>query len=175
MFNNYLDNKVEYLPYDKNYPAVFDLIKNKLLVSLPNTKISHYGSTAINGLGGKGIIDIFIQTQRANINNIVIELETLGFHYPAFRTKPFPIERPMRAGSIIFNNKLYNIHAHITFVEYNRNVENALNFVKILERNKQLRDEYIMLKKSIISSGITEKEQYSEMKKSFIIDLIKTF
>ncbi len=111
MFNKYIENKVEYKPYDNRFPEVFNKIKLLLSEHLSDVKISHYGSSAIKGLGGKGIIDLFIQTRRENIGEVIITLEEIGFHYPAFRTRPFPEDRPMRAGSIKVENTVYNIHA----------------------------------------------------------------
>lgn len=46
--------------YNSKYELLFNKEKAKLKKILPKAKIEHVGSTAVKGLGGKGIIDISI-------------------------------------------------------------------------------------------------------------------
>jgi len=47
-------------PYSKKTSGRFNRQKNKILRVIGDFEIHHIGSTAVSGLGGKGIIDILI-------------------------------------------------------------------------------------------------------------------
>jgi GrpB-like predicted nucleotidyltransferase (UPF0157 family) len=57
--------KYVFKPYSKNFPELFQKEKERIVsnLNLPLV-IEHIGSTAVPGLGGKGIIDIGIATDR---------------------------------------------------------------------------------------------------------------
>lgn len=47
--------------YDGQFPAIFEQEKSELRKVLPfATTIEHFGSTAVPGLGGKGVLDIYV-------------------------------------------------------------------------------------------------------------------
>lgn len=59
--------KYVFRPYDPIFPKLFIKEKNRLKKFLGRTVlIEHVGSTAIPGLGGKGIIDIAIAAPDKN-------------------------------------------------------------------------------------------------------------
>jgi len=47
-------------PYSKKASERFNRQKNRILKAIGNFEIHHIGSTAIPGLGGKGILDILL-------------------------------------------------------------------------------------------------------------------
>ncbi|MEA3329527.1 MAG: GrpB family protein [Nanoarchaeota archaeon] len=60
--------KYKYRKYDKKYPELFRREKSKLRKILgKKPEITHVGSTAIPGLGGKGVIDILISVSKKQI------------------------------------------------------------------------------------------------------------
>ena len=51
----------KFIPYDSVYPGLFEKEKVFLKKILSNKIIvEHFGSTAVPGLGGKGVIDIYL-------------------------------------------------------------------------------------------------------------------
>ena len=68
--------KYKFRKYDKKYPQLFKREKIKLKRILGNNAvIEHIGSTAVPGLGGKGVIDILIAVLKKDINKIRGKLE----------------------------------------------------------------------------------------------------
>lgn len=75
-------DKYKFVKYEKIYPELFRNEKAKLIKVLPkNISIEHVGSTAVPGLGGKGIIDIIIKTPKNKIDQFVKNLKSLGYEY----------------------------------------------------------------------------------------------
>ncbi len=74
--------KLKIIPYNKKFTEIFKKEKNKILKVLDNCEIHHIGSTAVPGLGGKGIIDIMIALENWKSEREVIEkLKSIGFKH----------------------------------------------------------------------------------------------
>lgn len=72
--------KLRLYPYNKKFVIIFQKQKKKLIKLLKNQEIHHIGSTAVPGIGGKGIIDIMIVLKGWKDGKGVIEkLKTIGF------------------------------------------------------------------------------------------------
>jgi 3-dehydroquinate dehydratase/shikimate dehydrogenase len=78
--------KYVYKPYSKTFPELFQKEKIRISESLKNAlAIEHVGSTAIAGLGGKGIIDIAIAVAKEEMERSSEILQKLGFQFrPSF-------------------------------------------------------------------------------------------
>lgn len=64
-------DKYSYKPYENVYPVLFELEKKRLLKKLPSgTRIEHIGSSAVSGLGGKGIVDIYVAATKDNFEKV---------------------------------------------------------------------------------------------------------
>ena len=83
------DNKYVYKPYSPLFPELFEKEKQRIALALPcSCKIEHVGSTSIEGLGGKGIIDIAIATDHKNLKEITTALQNIGYEFrPSFSTE----------------------------------------------------------------------------------------
>lgn len=110
--------KYVFKPYSKIFPELFQ--KEKKRIS-PNLKeflaIEHVGSTAVPGLGGKGIVDIAIAVNKANMESTSKQLQELGYEYrPTFST-------PDRFYFIIYlpdpEEESRRYHIHLTYPENN--------------------------------------------------------
>lgn len=61
-------SKYVFKPYNSIFPELFEKEKERLSKYLTGEyQIEHVGSTAVQGLGGKGIIDIYLATPRKNL------------------------------------------------------------------------------------------------------------
>ena len=66
--------------YENKFPEIFEKEKDRLSKYLTGDyKIEHIGSTAVPGLGGKGIIDIYIVSPTDNQENIKEGLLRAGY------------------------------------------------------------------------------------------------
>lgn len=73
--------KYSFNNYSEKYKEFFKKEKIKLQKIFPKAKIEHVGSSAVKGLGGKGIIDIAISVPKKEIKNSISELEKNGYDF----------------------------------------------------------------------------------------------
>lgn len=74
--------KYVFKPYNSLFPLLFIKEKERISQSLfQQACIKHVGSTAIPGLGGKGIIDIAIAVEKSMLSQAKLALETLGYEF----------------------------------------------------------------------------------------------
>ncbi|MDD3994152.1 MAG: GrpB family protein, partial [Candidatus Nanoarchaeia archaeon] len=100
-----------------------------------------------------------------NLRLISKKLEKIGFQISPF--KNLPKERPLRVGSITYENKKYLIHVHLTY--YNsEDHKNILFFRDYLKNHKKLAKEYEQIKKRTVELGKVKAVEYNEQKSSFI-------
>ena len=72
--------KLELRPYRAVFKSIFKREKKKLIGAIGKCEINHIGSTAVPGLGGKGIIDIMIALHDwKREKEITGKLKDLGF------------------------------------------------------------------------------------------------
>lgn len=72
--------KYVYKSYSTIFPDLFQKEKERITSSLVNAiAIEHVGSTAIPGLGGKGIIDIAISVSKEEMEHASSILQKLGY------------------------------------------------------------------------------------------------
>lgn len=63
--------KYVFKPYKESFPELFDNEKKRIAALLgTDPVIEHIGSTAVPGLGGKGIIDIAIAVKKENLSQV---------------------------------------------------------------------------------------------------------
>ncbi|WMJ22146.1 GrpB family protein [Paludicola sp. MB14-C6] len=75
--------KVEVLPYDKNWAKEYQKIKAELLSVIEENIIAmeHVGSTSVEGLWAKPIIDIDVVIESNQRQNIINQLATIGYQH----------------------------------------------------------------------------------------------
>jgi len=80
---------VSYLSSDPRYPAVFDRLVERIYSVLPGVPVDHVGSTAVAGLGGRGVLDIAVVSPLADQDQVLAALRQVGFSDSSFAwTKP---------------------------------------------------------------------------------------
>ncbi len=69
------------LPYDEKWKQDFLDIKNELSQALGDIEISieHVGSTSVEGLAAKPIIDIDVVVTKERINDAILALKSIGY------------------------------------------------------------------------------------------------
>ena len=111
-----MSKKYVFKPYSKYFPKLFLQEKTRILKAIGKTciDIQHVGSTAIAGLGGKGIIDIAIAVDQKQMQNVSKMLVDLGYEFrKSFSTKDrlyFVIYLPD------LEEKKRRYHIHLTFL-----------------------------------------------------------
>jgi hypothetical protein len=102
---------VEVHQADPRAPEVARRLIELIATRWPGTPAEHVGSSAVPELPGKGIIDLLLPAQPADIPAITQALLELGFQYqiPAV----FPASRPMLWGAFRHGSTDYRVHVHV--------------------------------------------------------------
>ncbi len=154
--------KYVFKPYSKIFPTLFEKEKQRILARIKtDLTIEHIGSTAVPGLGGKGIIDIAIAVNKTNMESTSKQLQDLGYEYrPNFST-------PDRFYFVIYlpdpeeENRRY--HIHLTYPENNEWKE-LIGFRDYLRCHPEELQEYAELKKKAAFEANHEGDRYRKVK-----------
>ena len=161
-------NKYVFKPYNPLFPKLFEKEKVKLKNLLGNTVIiEHIGSTAVAGLGGKGIIDMMIGIRRSKISfpEITKKFENAGYEHREQADSPerifFRIDRQEKI------EKKRRYHIHVTYID-SKDWKETLQFRNYLRSNPQIVKEYEKLKIDAIKKSGQDGEIYRSLKQPFI-------
>lgn len=162
--------KYIFKPYSKLFPRVFDAEKQRIAGIIGTSAIiEHVGSTAVPGLGGKGIIDIAIAVNKKDLETVSRQLQDLGYEFrPTFSTSdrlyfitylPDPEEDTRR------------YHIHLTYPE-NPEWKHFLGFRDYLKNHPHVAKEYAEIKSRAAMAANHEGEKYRKYKESIIQKII---
>lgn len=137
----------------------------------PDLRIEHVGSTAVEGLPGKGIVDLAAETDPAAIPDLVNELYELGFG-PQPGPDPWPPTRPMLVGSYTLDGRAYRIHLHVQPVGGDFGID--LRFRDALRADPALAADYARVKGEIVDAadGPLDGVVYQDAKGSWIVETL---
>ncbi|MBI2338129.1 GrpB family protein [Candidatus Daviesbacteria bacterium] len=162
--------KYVFKPYDPNFPKLFELEKNRLRKILgKDDLIEHIGSTAVPGLGGKGIIDICIATSKKNLKAISKKLQEIGYE---FGPKGGSKERLFHKISLKDENKkLRTYHVHLTF-KGSQEWDNVTLFRDYLGTHPKEAKKYAEIKKFAVKKANENREVYIKIKSPLIDEMV---
>ena len=161
--------KYTFKPYSNIFPLLFRKERDRIAPFLPSgIFIEHVGSTAVRGLGGKGIIDIAIAAPKNLMEEIKSKLEELRYEFkPAYST-------PDRFYFIIYladlEEEKRRYHIHLTYPE-NKEWKDFLNFRDFLIDNPDALKEYAELKMRASLQSNQDGEIYRKMKEPIFLKL----
>lgn len=168
-------NKFVFKPYNALFPSLFAEEQKRLASHLPSlVLIEHVGSTAVPGLGGKGIIDIAIAAPAHAWETIKVQLEKLAYKFhPAFSTEsrlyfvaylPDPEEEIRR------------YHIHLTH-EGSTDWQGLLGFRDHLRSHPEEAREYANIKERAVLEAKGDGSIYRDLKNPFLtknLDRVKS-
>lgn len=136
----------------------------------PDLTVEHIGSTAVPGLPGKGIVDLSIETEPADIPTVVAMLYELGFQ-PQPGPDPWPPTRPMPVGSYDLDGERFRIHLHVQPVggDFPRDIA----FRDALRNDPELKRQYTDLKRGITKAGPVDGFRYTHSKTTWILGVYR--
>jgi GrpB-like predicted nucleotidyltransferase (UPF0157 family) len=156
--------------YNPGYQTFFTNEKNNLVKILGSSvKIEHIGSTAIPGLGGKGILDIVVGISKSKITEAKNKLQKAGYKFVEKAGTPkrlfFWRDRPYK------RNKR-RIHTHLT--KFNgQNWKEMIGFRDYLLKHPKTVEQYIKIKKEGVKKAVGNGEVYKKYKEKFIKNILK--
>ena len=189
--------RVIVVPYSKQWKTDFEIIKQHLLPAVKDTIISieHIGSTSVEGLSAKPIIDIDIVIKDYSVFNTVVErLATLGYIHEGNLGIKDREAFDYKGNADLPKHHLYvcpefsaELHRHIAFRDYLRNNPEAVQkYSKVKEAGAELFpdsiDDYIAYKSPCIEEIYIEcklgefiKQREIKVKDSEHLRVIKCF
>ncbi|MEO8329073.1 MAG: GrpB family protein [Candidatus Nanopelagicales bacterium] len=155
-------NAVRLVNFDPRWQALFIAETARILEALgPLARgIEHYGSTSVEGLAAKPILDILVGTdQFGDPKPFASRLEPLGYEFAHWAGVP---------GHQVFG--LGQPRTHLLHVVRFGEVEwhQALNFRDRLRSDSNVRNAYSELKRELAAKYPTDKPRYTAEKTSFI-------
>ncbi|MDP2632189.1 MAG: GrpB family protein [Candidatus Curtissbacteria bacterium] len=161
-------DKYVFKPYNPISPALFEKEKIKLQNQLGNDVIiEHIGSTAVDNLGGKGIIDVIVGIPKGKISftEVIEKLEKAGYEHgenaDSLERIFFRKDRPDEV------EKIRRYHIHVTYFD-NNDWKETLRFRDNLRNNPQLIKKYEDLKNEVIRKAGQNGNLYRSLKQPFI-------
>ena len=163
--------------YNQNYKEWYEVEKNNILSVVNNEdviRINHIGSSAVEGLIAKPVIDILLEINGCcNVTKLLNDLNTIGFGEEIFQKADDPFRLLLSKGMTCdgFSEKVYLLH-----VRYLGDWS-ELYFRDFLKVHPDIAEEYGKLKLNIlndINDGIIERmpngnpNGYSQAKFSFV-------
>ena len=154
-------------PYKAEFKKLFGSKKKKLRKCLGlEPRIEHFGSTAVSGLAGKGVIDIMVGFQnRTRLRGAVPKLIACGY---------FLSEKgqAMRGDRIFLSSRkkesrVGDVHLHLV-LKNSEGLKKALRFRDRLRRSASLRERYLQIKKEAARAVRGKREHYTKLKSAFI-------
>jgi len=141
------------------------IIRNAL--DYPELAIEHIGSTSIQDLDAKPILDIMLGIESFEDGQALIgELEALGYAYQA------DIHMPGRHYFVKLKGKLTTHHLHMVS-KYSNFWKAHLLFRDHLQANETARKAYATLKYDLAAKYPTDRSAYTEQKAAFIEKVLK--
>jgi GrpB-like predicted nucleotidyltransferase (UPF0157 family) len=165
-----MGEKIIIVSYDPNWKILFEEEKKMIrnIVGDHIEDIRHIGSTSVEGLAAKPIIDILIGIRSlADARECVSPLGTLGYEYVPEYEKDLPMRRYFRKP--VNGTRTHHIHM----------VELTSHFWKIhlafrdyLAAHRKERDEYAALKRVLAEKYPDDREAYTNAKTDFINGIV---
>jgi GrpB-like predicted nucleotidyltransferase (UPF0157 family) len=150
---------------DPAAPQVASKLIELIATRWPPTLAEHVGSSAVAGLAGKGIIDLLLPAQPADLPAITQALVELGFQYQ--RPAVFPASRPMLWGAFRHGPTDYRVHVHVVPAS-SPEVAALRGFRDALRSDPLLRRRYAALKRAIVAGGPVDPVVFSNAKHDWI-------
>jgi len=161
--------KLKILPYYQKFLKDFEKEKEKIskVLKAEDIEIHHIGSTAIPGLGGKGIIDIMLAINTwKDLDNIIKKLRGIGLRHI----------HPKEGGRVFLSKigitKLGDVHIHIV-KKGGKPYKNLLFFRDHLKNHKEEAEKYFNLKLKWLKMFKKDRKRYTKGKIEYVKNILK--
>ena len=152
--------------YNPEWKTVFEKESGLLSQSIgdPDIVIEHIGSTSVEGLGAKPVIDIMIGVADfKSVNCYIGAIEKLGYTYVSKYEDTMPYRRFFTKDSS--GKRTHHIHMVEIDTEF---WKRHLKFRDELRNNDQYRDDYYKLKLELSEREWVDGNEYAGAKSDFI-------
>jgi GrpB-like predicted nucleotidyltransferase (UPF0157 family) len=166
-----MSRPVRIVDYNPQWPVLFEKERRQIeeVIGHIVVRIEHIGSTAVHGLGAKPIIDIMVAVNRLSDAEKCIEpLGSICYEYVPEFEDSIPERRYFHKG-----HPPKEQHYHLHMVELTSDFwRKHLLFRDFLRTHPKVAQEYYELKKRLAVEYGSNREGYTNAKKSFIESVI---
>ncbi|MDR1459597.1 MAG: GrpB family protein [Bacteroidales bacterium] len=161
---------IRVLPYNPEWKVIFEQEKALITEVLGNStalNIEHFGSTSVEGLAAKPIIDIMVEVPDLNneMKRIIIKkLGTVGY----VNMQNAERENRMTLGKGYDENYISTQTYHVHIRKKGDMPQDEIYFRDFLRQNSDIRDEYAKLKYALAEKYRFNREDYTQAKTEFI-------
>lgn len=165
-------NEVKLSPYTTEWKEEFNRVKIEIVnaTGIEGQRIQHIGSTAINNMPAKPIIDIIIGVEDlVKVDKAIYKkLGNIGF----LRLR---VERPGEIVFAKFTDDTFEVKTHfIHMVDFDKELwKNQLFFRDYLNANDEAREEYRYLKTTNAKQKDIDINTYTDLKEPFVKSIFK--
>ena len=153
------------------WPVLFESEKRRLLALFDgvNVAVEHIGSTAVDGLRSKPIIDIMLGVERlSEVEQRLASIEQLGYHYIAELESEIP-ERRFFIKRGAGKPRTHHLHAVDLSSDFRRD---HLLFRDVLRSHPETASKYCQLKVSLAQHCRDDRKAYVSAKSAFIGEVL---
>lgn len=145
----------------KNYYKEIKALIMDLLPDYPVERISHIGSTAIQGIWAKNIVDVMVEiSEKTDMEELAHVMERNGFIGMSAETNRISLNKGYTKGG--FADKVYHIHLRYT------GDNDELYFRDYLNEHPQVAKDYESLKLELWKKYEHDRDAYTDAKTEFI-------
>jgi GrpB-like predicted nucleotidyltransferase (UPF0157 family) len=166
-------DKIIIKEYDAKWPQLFETEKLSIMESIGHyvAEIEHMGSTAVEGLAAKPVIDIMVGLRRLlDAQDCIMPIEAMDYEYvPEFEDK-FPERRYFRkTKNGIRTHQIHMVEIHSDFWKRH------LRFRDHLRLHPEAAEDYAALKKELAKKFEDDREGYTNAKTDFIEGILRSY
>lgn len=166
-----MNNYYVFKPYNPIFPQLFESEKKRLLTFLKKDyRIEHVGSTAVPGLGGKGIIDICIIVPDEDKDTVWNDLVKAGYDVRQNFNPDSHVSHTIYLPDPIDGERKYHIHVRNSESKW---VKEALAFRDYLMKHPEDIKKYAIAKKKAAEEANGDRDKYLAVKGPVIDDIYK--
>lgn len=173
----YKNEPVIIVSYNDDWPYVFNSLKKVLQNHLQDKIIDiiHIGSTAVNGLVAKPIIDLNIIIENYHIlAGITAKLSELGYRYEGEKgiIGRHAYDRVNEKVPLSYNKNWMDHHLYVCSKDNPENTR-QIQFRDYLRRNPEAAAEYAALKQKLAIKYKNDRKKYTDGKHDFVEKILE--
>jgi len=168
-----MSEEVIIVEYNPEWKTIFKEEKKILTKAIGEyiQYIEHIGSTAVNGLAAKPIIDILIGVKTlADTEKCIPLLEEINYQYVPEFEEELPERRYLRKPPRGLGKRKFHLHIVETTSDF---WKRQLLFRDYLRAHPLTRDEYAQLKKDLSIKYRNDRVAYTDSKTDFILKVLE--
>jgi GrpB-like predicted nucleotidyltransferase (UPF0157 family) len=162
--------RVIVVPYDYRWKKEFEKIKLYLEKTLENSiiAIEHVGSTSVEGLSAKPILDIDVVIRNYdNFQDVKSRLESIGYYHEG--------DLGIKDREAFKYTEKHEVMAHHLYVcpQDSQELKRHIAFRDYLRTHNEDKDKYSEIKLQVANEYPTDIDSYIEFKSSYIAEIYK--